>query len=586
MASVGDLDGDGLTDLAVGTHMDDDGGTDRGAVWLLFLNPWSIEDVAVENFESRGFSGGMGWLGPWSASGSVALRTNVDGPHSGSSHVRLSGNTGLMERSVDLTGKEKVRLQFWSKVSSFEWSDQAEVRVSPDGSRWTVVRTFTSNDSDNVYRGYDIDLSRFEMTSRFRVAFDAGMSSSADNWYIDDVALVSARTSNEAPVADAGSDQTLQAGSWNGVETVTLDGSGSFDRDGIITGYGWTEDGRVLGNTPVLTTDLTLGVHTITLTVTDNRAASATDTVTVHVYQSGPIDFHGHVVASYGGPTQDVSGSVSLEDNGVTLHLTGNLWKKIDLPYRVSVNTVLEFDFRSPSQGEIHGIGLDTDLSISANRTFELYGTQNWAISDFEDYASQAPGYKHYRIPIGQYYSGQMDYLFFVNDHDSGKPTGESFFANVRVLETPTIDFLDHVIESYGGSSQDVRGSATVVDDGATLHLTGNVWKKIDLPYEVTENTVLELYFKSTSQGEIHGIGLDTDLRISFDRTFELYGTQNWANSDFEDYASSAPGYKFYQIPIGQYYTGQMDYLFFVNDHDVSSPRAESFFRNVRLFER
>jgi len=38
VASLGDLDGDGKTDLAVGANADDDGGTDRGAVWILFLD--------------------------------------------------------------------------------------------------------------------------------------------------------------------------------------------------------------------------------------------------------------------------------------------------------------------------------------------------------------------------------------------------------------------------------------------------------------------------------------------------------------------------------------------------------------------
>ena len=35
---MGDLDGDGAVDLAVGAREDDDGGTDRGAVWILFLD--------------------------------------------------------------------------------------------------------------------------------------------------------------------------------------------------------------------------------------------------------------------------------------------------------------------------------------------------------------------------------------------------------------------------------------------------------------------------------------------------------------------------------------------------------------------
>ncbi len=37
-ASLGDLDGDGVGDLAVGAYADDDGGNARGAVWVLFLN--------------------------------------------------------------------------------------------------------------------------------------------------------------------------------------------------------------------------------------------------------------------------------------------------------------------------------------------------------------------------------------------------------------------------------------------------------------------------------------------------------------------------------------------------------------------
>jgi hypothetical protein len=37
LASLGDLNGDGTAELAVGAFLDDDGGADRGAVWILFL---------------------------------------------------------------------------------------------------------------------------------------------------------------------------------------------------------------------------------------------------------------------------------------------------------------------------------------------------------------------------------------------------------------------------------------------------------------------------------------------------------------------------------------------------------------------
>ncbi|MBI4468418.1 MAG: FG-GAP repeat protein [Acidobacteria bacterium] len=58
VASVGDLDGDGVPDLAVGASLDDDGGNARGAVWMLFLNPTGTvkHKQKISNTEG-GFSG-------------------------------------------------------------------------------------------------------------------------------------------------------------------------------------------------------------------------------------------------------------------------------------------------------------------------------------------------------------------------------------------------------------------------------------------------------------------------------------------------------------------------------------------------
>lgn len=38
VANIGDVNKDGITDIAVGANLDDDGGSNRGAVWILFLN--------------------------------------------------------------------------------------------------------------------------------------------------------------------------------------------------------------------------------------------------------------------------------------------------------------------------------------------------------------------------------------------------------------------------------------------------------------------------------------------------------------------------------------------------------------------
>ncbi|VAW49570.1 FIG00566442: hypothetical protein [hydrothermal vent metagenome] len=299
------------------------------------------------------------------------------------------------------------------------------------------------------------------------------------------------------------------------------------------------------------------------------------------------IDFNNYTIESYGGSGQDKNPTVSIEDQGATLRIVGNGWKKIALPYTVTANTVIEFGFQSSAQGEVHGIGFDTDNGISGGRTFKVYGTQNWGISAFDDYASSQPNVKNYVIPVGQHFTGDMLYLTFTNDHDVASPTAESVFSNVKVYENTgsNINFNNYTIESYGGSGQDKNPTVTIEDQGATLRIVGNGWKKIALPYTVTANTIIEFDFQSTAQGEVHGIGFDTDNGISGGRTFKVYGTQNWGIATFDDYAGSQPNVKSYIIPVGQHFTGNMLYLTFTNDHDVASPTAESIFFNVKIYE-
>src|SRR5262245_49497883 len=58
LAGMGDLDGDGVPDLAVGADGDDDGGANRGAVWILFLH----SDGTVKSHQK--ISSTQGWTAP------------------------------------------------------------------------------------------------------------------------------------------------------------------------------------------------------------------------------------------------------------------------------------------------------------------------------------------------------------------------------------------------------------------------------------------------------------------------------------------------------------------------------------------
>ena len=89
------------------------------------------------------------------------------------------------------------------------------------------------------------------------------------------------------------------------------------------------------------------------------------------------------------------------------------------------------------------------------------------------------------------------------------------------------------LIETYGKSGQDSPDSqVSVIENGLGVEIEGNGWKSINIGnYTITPNTVLEFEFKSNSEGEIQGIGLDNDEdhSNSQQQIFQLFGQQQWA---------------------------------------------------------
>lgn len=142
---------------------------------------------------------------------------------------------------------------------------------------------------------------------------------------------------------------------------------------------------------------------------------------------------------SYGG-NQDEALDVSIEGQGTGIKLAGNGWKKLGVNYTITPETILEFEFYSDAQGEIHSIGFDNDNKVSqADRqtSFQLFGTQQWGISDFETYMATS-GWQSFEVPVGKYFTGEMAYLTFGNDHDNlmmGDQPGMSRFRNIMLYE-------------------------------------------------------------------------------------------------------------------------------------------------------
>ncbi len=137
------------------------------------------------------------------------------------------------------------------------------------------------------------------------------------------------------------------------------------------------------------------------------------------------------------------------------------------------------------------------------------------------------------------------------------------------------------VSNTVGIPAQDSR-NGTVVADGANLVITGNRWRATSTTYNIEPDTVLAFDFMSTEEGEIHAIGLQETLAYSPDNLFQLYGTQSYGMTSQGTY--TLPGqYQTFEIPVGQYYTGENLRMVFVSDKDTAGKTNNSHYRNLRL---
>lgn len=152
--------------------------------------------------------------------------------------------------------------------------------------------------------------------------------------------------------------------------------------------------------------------------------------------------------------------------NNREIEITGNGWYCLDLDsIAISPDTMLSLDFSNEIEGEIHGVGFDTDQTVSAESMVQFAGSQAWADFNLDDYDTERPNVKHYDIPIGQYFTGTFQYLVIAHDDDSNKNAVASY-ANLRIYTpTPTTSWADAMgLDIFGEYGLD--GDAN--DDGKT----------------------------------------------------------------------------------------------------------------------
>ena len=199
---------------------------------------------------------------------------------------------------------------------------------------------------------------------------------------------------NEAPTAEAGEPYSGQVG-----DSITLDGSGSTDKDGTITLYEWDldNDGQYDDATGVTTSfnATTIGTFTVGLQVTDDDGATHTDTATVTVTPFAP---------PFLGPVDDLalsgldlsSGDLQYlvepaRDGYLTLLSTANdlQWQLFDsetmseiAPVEAGSNVRVDYQVSGSDTYLLRLTGQATDFDLrlvnlvdKSNETLNVYGT-------------------------------------------------------------------------------------------------------------------------------------------------------------------------------------------------------------------
>jgi len=171
-------------------------------------------------------------------------------------------------------------------------NDPTRVTIDVDAPNG-VVTTFVYHDGIEIFDtggGYQVNFIRFDehpgdgFHSKKFVGYDrSGIAFSETLPFY----IFQGPGSNLVPLADAGNDQSISDANNDGLVTAVLDGRGSLDPDGIITGYEWYDDsGTLLSTKSVYALRLMLGIYTFTLQVKDNLGGASTASVSITVFAS------------------------------------------------------------------------------------------------------------------------------------------------------------------------------------------------------------------------------------------------------------------------------------------------------------
>ena len=273
--------------------------------------------------------------------------------------------------------------------SDYDLSDVFELSYSTDGSSYAFLMSIAKVSDDNTNTEDIVTFAEPGIISgtvwvKVKNTDHVKGSGTCDTLYVDCMYLVSSderipdvvvplASGNQAPIANAGADQSFNVETPEDVVSVALDGSASSDPDGTIDSYEWDVDsnGSIDAQGAIVTLPFGVGVHTVTLKVTDNEGASATDQVTITVQTPAanqpPI--------ANAGVDQIVTDA---EGDGETVTLNGSASSDPD-----GTITIVSYEWDIDGDGSADRTGVTTSYDFAVGtHTVTLKVTDNEGLTD------------------------------------------------------------------------------------------------------------------------------------------------------------------------------------------------------------
>ncbi len=270
-----------------------------------------------------------------------------------------------------------------------------------------------------------------------------------------------------------------------------------------------------------------------------------------------------------GGLISRPAGRTFVFENVIDVERNGIAASRVDNDSTFWVTTQNNIIFTDKTGYSVGYCIFDKEKYSGSTSTNDLCFNENSADARYEfnlDYVVEHP------------YSDDISYIeslqsspepkLYISDEFKIPNFSSELVSQAVVVQAPTVwEFKASEIE-YTDFPKQYRYGTTDVTTENTITLTGNNWQLFPINLTLNKHSILKLSLRIDGNPEIVGIGFQTDTTLNSNRVIKFHGTQAWGVAAESYYEFNSSDISF---PLGDYITGQINYLLLVLDNDKVS---------------